>query len=61
MIELAADVQSRAHEHSHGHAHSHPEPLTLSLMAQSAGLRVVAAASFLVLLWAVIWWAVSLP
>lgn len=65
MIDLAADAPSRAHEHSrghsHGHAHSDSEPLSLSLMAQSAGLRVVAGASVLVLLWAAIWWAVNLP
>jgi hypothetical protein len=61
MIDLAANVSS--HEHAHGHAHSHPhsEPLRLSLMAQSAGLRVAAGASVLVLLWGAIWWAVNLP
>ena len=30
-------------------------------MAQSAGLRVAAGASVLVLLWGAIWWAVNLP
>ncbi|WP_174874104.1 hypothetical protein [Vogesella oryzae] len=56
------------HEHEHEHAHSHPHPHGAGddshlprwrLLAMSAGQRLLLASGLLLLLWAMVLWALG--